>query len=78
MRQQQTDNSLFVLVLSKSNKHLVGESPPDLMVLSCKWDSVSNIHFGLLKVVLHQDVRCVFWIVVLLEDKLMTKTQFCC
>lgn len=48
------------------------------MDLSCKWDSVSNIHFGLLKVVLHQDVRCVFWIVVLLEDKLMTKTQFCC
>lgn len=35
MRQQQTDNSFhsFVLVLSKSHKHLVGESPPDLMVV---------------------------------------------
>lgn len=37
---------------------------------------VKNVHFVLLEVVLHQE-RCMFC-VVMLEDKAMTQTRFCC
>lgn len=38
---------------------------------------VKKVHFGLLEVVLYQE-RCMFGVIVILEDKTTTQTQFCC